>query len=509
MPAFAIAPYSGPRHRAPGGPWAASGALAVLLFLAGCANLPGPTAGLVPTREYAGSPLPNCRPEHDRPETWLAKWAEPDRERLTPAQIAQLNRGIARDGLVANVFAPTLSEEQIMEPDRPESENAGGTRAPAGTTPLVSGGVLEAQVLYLYLKDETERIKAVPRYDAWSRPLPPEFFRPLDENLNLDAIRDRNRVRYAITRRRTDARYYPTYSVVVSQPAEPEFDVLQVSSLPALRPLAVLHTSRDGRWVFAVSPLVRGWVWRDDVAFGAPADLTPFLEPPRRLVVLAPAVTAAWQPGDPPTAGEFPMGTSLPLEGDDGQYYRVSLPDEGPEGRLVSRPGFIPHTEDVREGFLPYTSRNLCTQAFRLLHTPYRWGGRDRFRDCSQFVLDVYACMGVDLPRNSGSQALAGSGRTRLDKGLTPAQRQAVLARQPPFTLLQFPGHIMLYLGRDWGRDYVIHDIWSYRKPTPGSPGVDRQVVVGRVVVSDLSLGEGSTRTSLLDRLTNVTVLRP
>jgi len=369
--------------------------------------------------------------------------------------------------------------------------------------------VLEASVLYLYLKEETERIKVRTRYDAWSRPLPRAFFKPLDENLNLGAIRDNNPVRYALTRRRTDARYYPTASVLVSQPGEPEFDILQVSALAALQPLAVLHTSRDGLWVFAISPLVRGWVWKDDVAFGEPAELTPFLNPKRRLVVLAPSATAVWQAGTTVTAGEFSMGTALPLEDVGERFYRVSLPDETPDGHLVFRPGYFPRSDQVREGYLPYTTRSLCTQAFRLLHSPYRWGGRDRFQDCSQLVLDVYASVGVNLPRNSGSQALAGNGRVRLDKSLTPAQRQALLAHLPPLALLQFPGHIMLYLGRDWGRDYIIHDIWSFRKPVPSTPRMDRQVVVGQVVVSDLSLGEGSTRGTLLDRLTSLTVLRP
>ncbi len=484
--------------------------LAILSGLTGCATLSLPPSGpLVPPRDHAALPLPNCRAEMDRPEHWISQWNEPDRERLTPAQIAQLNRRIVRDGLLADVFAPTLSRSQLLEPDRPENENGGGSGLPTGTTPLVSGGALEARVLYMYLKDETERIKARPRYDVWSRPLPDGWFRVLDENLNLDAIRDHNPVRYAITRRRTDARYYPSYSIVVSQPAEPEFDVLQVSSLPALLPMAVLHSSRDGRWVFAVTPLVRGWVWRDDVAFGTPAELKPFLDPPRRLVVLAPAVTAVWGLREDDPAGDFSMGTALPLVGEEGTQYRILLPVEGSDGRLTGRIGFIPRTDDVREGYLPYTSRNLCTQAFRLLHSPYRWGGRDGHRDCSQLVMDVYATTGIFLPRNSGSQALAGSGRVRLDKTLTRAQRQAVLARLPPLTLLQFPGHIMLYLGREWGRDYVIHDIWAYRRPEPEAPGTDRQVVVGRVVVSDLSLGENSTRGALIDRLTQAIVLRP
>jgi hypothetical protein len=41
------------------------------------------------------------------------------------------------------------------------------------------------------------------------------------------------------------------------------------------------------------------------------------------------------------------------------------------------------------------------------------------------------------------------------------------------------------------------------------APGVDDKVVIGQVVVSDLSLGEGSNRGSLLERLTTINQVRP
>ena len=78
--------------------------------------------------------------------------------------------------------------------------------------------------------------------------------------------------------------------------------------------------------------------------------------------------------------------------------------------------------------------------------------------------------------------------------------------------LLHFPGHIMLYLGRDaGGRPYAIHSFSEYVEPcdAEGDEGEPLETIrrVDRVAVSDLSLGEGSSRDDFLARVTQVVVL--
>jgi len=71
----------------------------------------------------------------------------------------------------------------------------------------------------------------------------------------------------------------------------------------------------------------------------------------------------------------------------------------------------------------------------------------------------------------------------------------------PLTTLLRFPGHIMLYLGKHQGRYYVIHSLWSIQKADPSDLVLSK---IGRVVVSDLSLGESAPNGSLLDRISDI-----
>lgn len=63
----------------------------------------------------------------------------------------------------------------------------------------------------------------------------------------------------------------------------------------------------------------------------------------------------------------------------------------------------------------------------------------------------------------------------------------------------------MLYLATLESRAYAIHSAWAYRRPRHGR---DDTFVVNRVVVSDLTLGEGSRRGSLLERLNAARLVR-
>ncbi|MCK9585216.1 MAG: hypothetical protein M0R69_10000, partial [Candidatus Cloacimonetes bacterium] len=64
------------------------------------------------------------------------------------------------------------------------------------------------------------------------------------------------------------------------------------------------------------------------------------------------------------------------------------------------------------------------------------------------------------------------------------------------------PGHIMIYLGSVEGKSYILHALWGIRIPPAEGEDKDQVIAVNRTVVSDLSLGQGSKRGSLLQRLT-------
>ena len=102
------------------------------------------------------------------------------------------------------------------------------------------------------------------------------------------------------------------------------------------------------------------------------------------------------------------MGAKLFLAEDvAGDAVGIVLPTRADDGRLEVKTGYVKRQETVA-GHLSYTPRHIVEQAFEMLNTPYGWGGMNGQQDCSQFVQEVFATMGIALPRDSSDQARVG-----------------------------------------------------------------------------------------------------
>lgn len=484
------------------------GGIVVWVICAGCAALlPEVKKTGSPSEPHARQavlPLPYCTQDMESPEFWLKRLPDPDKLLLPLPGIERWNRFFQHQQLLTDIFSTRLWDFADSVVDRPEDVNPNSTREPR------AGGRVEAYTLYTYCKDETERIKAAMRWDGRGNTLGPETWAALDKNLNTAGIGESNPIRFGLTRRRTDARYYPSDAVVTREPFDLEFDLLQVTAIQAFEPLALLHTSRDQAWLFVISANGRGWVRRNDVVEDSdPAFLQEFLRTRQPLVVTGHRVDAVWSPGSTETAETLYLGTVCPRYARENGYFRISLPVGTERGQLLLRDAYLPVSASVSAGFLPFTPRSVLTTAFSLMHQPYSWGGKGEYRDCSQFVMDVYATLGFRLPRNSSFQGKAGKKVWRVDRMKEPAEQARRLESLAAPALLQFPGHIMIYVGSVEGRPYAVHDIWSYRAVPEKTGEEDVKVIVGKIVISDLSLGEGTKRKSFLERLEHINPLHP
>lgn len=173
---------------------------------------------------------------------------------------------------------------------------------------------------------------------------------------------------------------------------------------------------------------------------------------------------------------------------------------------LAARPSGL---QDVQRAM---TRGALLEAAFSFLSGPYGFGGQDGGRDCSRFLMDLFGSFGIDLPRHSAWQAKFGTSHIDLALNSTTTQRLAALdsAQAKGAVLLYFPGHIMLYLGRNRaGIPMAIHALGEYVEPCKTASKVTSETVfrVGEITVSDLSLGHGSSRQSLLERMTRLVIL--
>ncbi|HTV25820.1 MAG TPA: NlpC/P60 family protein [Polyangiaceae bacterium] len=191
----------------------------------------------------------------------------------------------------------------------------------------------------------------------------------------------------------------------------------------------------------------------------------------------------------------------------------AALDKQGKRAHVATAQGFV--TTAAKDAALlrstrrPLTRRALLEEAWRFIGTPYGLGDTRGGRDCSRLLLDVFESFNLHLPRHSSWQSRAGS--FWIDTERVKVADRAMLidaAAQKGVVFLQFPGHIMLYLGRnEAGQPMVLHALGEYAERCPGSAPAETLVRVKNITVSDLELGKGTSRTSLLERITRITVI--
>ena len=135
--------------------------------------------------------------------------------------------------------------------------------------------------------------------------------------------------------------------------------------------------------------------------------------------------------------------------------YIVRVPYRKPDGMAAFDYAPVASSGVAKRGFLPYTRENILRLAFGCLGDRYGWGGLYGGRDCSSYVLDIFRCFGIILPRNSSMQALAGSESIDVSN-MDNDNKVQIIKEKGPGALVYFPGHIAIYIGENNNRLYVI-----------------------------------------------------
>lgn len=442
------------------------------LFLLGCE----------PQVHSATDFFPHVSPKMETPYFWMHKVRNPDQLLLTSLEIEKMNQInlLRNDLLLCNI--EEMKEEWTGEEIRAflEEDWAG-----FGKTQEV-------------------------RYSREGTPLKDFFWNELKRNINQDGLKEKNRLLFGFTTRQTDIRVFPTDMLSLDTPAHREFDRFQHSSIAPGSLIGIYHLSFDHLWAYAQAPFIRGWIRTKDLAMAKDrGEALGKEESKGPLVVTGNTVKVYKDPLFQHLTFSAQMGTTFPiihLPGETKSSHVIKIPFREKDGRLAFRKGYIPTKDDVHYGFLPYTQKKLAQQAFRMLHQPYGWGDMSGGRDCSRFIMDLFNVFGILMPRNSNLQSKLGIPLGPLEGKIDEEKKKILDQAVPLATLLRMPGHIMLYLGKDSGRHYAIHSIWGIQ--AKGSTGLQTQRI-GKVIVSDLSLGSTGPGGSLLHRLTEIQIIGP
>jgi hypothetical protein len=405
---------------------------------------------------------------------WISRHPSPDTLIMTALQIAELNRHIEKD------LKTVTDITRISVP--------------------YSGRDLAA-----VMQKDILRLQASPRYLASGRRASGEFFAHFADYMDIAAMPSVVNPGYGVVVRFSDQRILPTVEPLYADPSEVDFDNLQNNTLEMGTPLLLLYRTWDLNWTYVRSPSSSGWVESRNIARCSIEALEAFMHPERFVVILRPKADIYLNPALNYAEEYVQMGVRLPLIETTENAFKVLIPTRDFQGYLVRQQGFV-QKKLASEGFLPYTARNVIQQAFEMLNAPYGWGGMYGEQDCSRFVQQVFATVGVNFPRNSLDQAMVGKRIAEFDSN-TPENIKIRSLEQASggITTLYLNGHIMLYLGIEGSEPYAIHETWAYR-----APDGDQELTykINRVAVTDLDLGKGGRSGSLLERLQSVQIIQ-
>lgn len=421
----------------------------------------------------------------EEPLFWIKKIKNPDRPLLTPVEIEKMNEeNLKRQDLL-------LCRVEDMKEEWSRDEIAS------------------------FLKEDWKDYgkKDQVRYGKQKILLGDSFWNRLKENIQQDSLKEKHRLLFGFTLKRTDIRIFPTEETSMRTPAADSFDSFQLSAIAPGILVGIYYLSRDQLWAYVQTSFIRGWIQTKDLVLAH--DRSEALAEERNKIPLVTTGNFVKVFGDSLFRQDVysaQMGTTFQILHLPDQsktikpYYMVRLPSREPDGRLTFRHGYIPAHADVHYGFLQYTQKNLAQQAFKMLHQPYGWGEMSGGRDCSRFTMDLFNVFGILIPRNSYHQAKMGISLGSLE-GKTVEEKKKFLDQAVPLaTLLRMPGHIMLYLGKHNGIHYAIHSISGIQKKGKSGPAYQK---IGKVVVTDLNLGEDGPNGSLLHRLTEIQLIGP
>ena len=346
---------------------------------------------------------------------------------------------------------------------------------------------VKASILNAY-----DGIKSRATYFTDGNKITSKFFKNLKKDLNLNALNQSSvQVKYALVTKYCDQKILPTELSLLKKKNQIHFDRNQNSALDIATPIAILHSTKDGLWQYGIGPTSSGWVRTQNIAFGEKKEILNYLNS-KNFVVTTATKTALKIGGQ--YHDYMRMGVKLPslLTLDDKTMVMVPVADE--EGNLVFSNATV-RTENIHRGYLKYTAENILLQAFKFLHLPYGWGGMYGEQDCSKFIQEIYATVGIRLPRNSTSQANVSEEVINLE-GISSSSKHTFLRTSAVVgeSILHLKGHITLYLGEYKGEPYIIHTVWG---------SSSRHFALGRTAVTSLNFNKYLNK---IDKITNITL---
>ncbi len=304
------------------------------------------------------------------------------------------------------------------------------------------------------------------RYFENGMPVDENFLNGMRIQLNTEKIKDFLKKEYfAVICKRAYIRTLPTDKLILDSRLLTYFNrnIETISHINEI--VRIFNISKDKKWYFVMSRYTFGWIKADNIR--KINDIRRFKKSFKTFCVIL---------NDNVSKYNLKLGDILPVKNN------TVILDKYRKIKISSL-----NKDDYSMGFLPFTRKNILKLVFRLNKSPYGWGGLHNRRDCSLFVMDIFRCFGINLPRNSKKQGEVLPGF--FIKNVKNKENFIVENASPLTSLIYKRGHIMLYMGEYNGIPYIAHDfnMLNYHR--------------GEVLITDFDFGRAGFADSILKLL--------
>ena len=403
---------------------------------------------------------PVCAPNVEgfmlKPEYWIEKIGDAEKLILNEQEVIEFNKKSFRK-MKSKGFAEWLYDMETY----PET--------------ITRGELLHTMKSY----SSEEALPSKTCYDIHAKKISKTVKEEVLYQANFEGISNEIRVEWGMLINREDVRAFPTDTVFAEEPKYIDFDLFQLTTLPAGSPVVILHQSKNGKWYYIQTMIYKGWVKRENIALAKnKKEIFDYANSDKFLMVAESKIETepnpfikqisniVFQMGDKLPLIEFDeIPESIPMNNLHAQSpqgcYVVKIPVKDEEGYLEFRLALIARYNDVCEGYLPYTRGNIIQQAFKLLGERYGWNGMFKRRDCSQFIMNVFKTMNIIIPSFTRMQEEGTAGKSIEFSG-SIQRRESVLNKLQPGDPIHLKGHVVMYLGKVGENYYMIHSGSGY-----------------------------------------------
>lgn len=406
---------------------------------------------------------------------WISKLSNPDKVFFKHSEIEQMNRKILNNGL--------------------------------GTTNITKfSEYFDKTRLTKILKNRLTWITGLPKIvDENGKTVNRKVFEDVQKTIDLN--KPFYKVMYAITTKYNEVRILPTDIAAYSSVNSIDIDRLQEESIDLGTPVAVICQTKDKKWSYIFTRNEDGWVKTENLAFTNKSTISKWIKNKEIAVAVLPKVDIFSNKEMTKYHSHIRMGTQLPfISRTRKDRFCVAIPVADEKGNLVLKKGYTSST-GMNKGFLECTQRNILMLAFNHLNSPYGWGGYNGEQDCSGYLGQIFNCFGIFLPETSVQKIKCGFGIDLNTIGDLHKKEKCILQNAiPGLSFLYFPGHIMLYIGQDNDKAYIIHAVWGISKYNKNNEM--STMYINKIIVSDLSLGGDVTSNSFIERMTKLNIIR-